>query len=82
MNKSFKDSAIEKDLIIKLVQNSELMMCHEIEILEVLAKKYNIMNLADAGKASNKTYNGIKKRVKAGKEVSLNLNDYQFISLS
>ena len=43
MTKTFKDSEIEKDVIIKQVQNSELMMCHEIEILAVLAKKYNFM---------------------------------------
>ena len=65
MSKTFKDSEIEKDVIIKQVQNSELMMCHEIEILEALAKKYNIMNLADAAKQSGKSYNGIKKRVTA-----------------
>ena len=82
MSKTFKDSEIEKDVIIKQVQNSELMMCHEIEILEALAKKYNFMNLADAAKQSGKSYNGIKKRVNAGKEVVLNLNGNQLISIN
>ncbi len=82
MNKTFKDSEIEKDVIIKLVQNSELMMCHEIEIFEALAEKYNIMNLADAAKHSGKSYNGIKKRVKSGKEVVIDLNGNSFVEMS
>ena len=82
MSKTFKDSEIEKDVIVKQVQNSELMMCHEIEILEALVKKYNIMNLADSAKQSGKSYNGMKKRVKAGKEVVLNLNGNKLISVN
>lgn len=82
MSKTFKDSKIEAEYIIRLVQNSELMMCHEIEILQVLAKKFNIMNLADAAKSSNKTYNGMKKRVDQHKEVTIELNGNQLISLT
>jgi len=82
MNNSFKSSEEEKNNILRIVQNSELFECHEIEILQALAEKFNIMNLADAAKFSNKTYNGIKKRINQSKEVTVNLNGYQFISVN
>lgn len=82
MSKTFKDSEIEKEHILRLVQNSELMICHELEILEVLAKKFNIMNLTDAAKFNGKTYNGMKKRVAQSKEVTVNLNGNQMISVN
>lgn len=81
MSKTYAQSEEEKNVILNLVQNDELMLCHEIEILQALSKKFNVLNLTDAAKQSGKTYNGMKKRVKSKREVSLELNGKEVISI-
>ena len=82
MSKELKRSKLIKERLIECLDNNEVYLHDEIEILQyIAAKRLKLATLAQAHKALGVTYNGLKLRVKSGKEMVVNLNGVQLVSM-
>lgn len=63
------------------VQNGEIFMRDNLEVLQSEFNRMNLIPVADAAKKAKLTYNGMKNRVKDGKEMSLVIGSQVFVSV-
>lgn len=68
------------DRFIECSKNGELSYSDELEILQYLFNRLNLSPLADAAKLKRISYNGMKKRIAAGKEMHIKSGNQIFVS--
>jgi len=79
METSSRSERIKKRFI-EVSQNNELYTSDEIQIIEYLFKRLNLLTITEAAKRSKVSYNGMKKRVETGKEMNLKVGDITLVS--
>ena len=70
-----------KQRYIECSKNNELLLSDECEILQYLFNKLNFVSLAEAAKKKNISYNGMKKRIKEGKEMNIKVGNLIFVNI-
>lgn len=74
-----KRSELIKNRFKEVVQNGELMMGHEIEILEFILQRLNPITVADYARKENISFNGAKEIIKKGKEANFSFGSQKFV---
>ncbi len=58
---------IIKDHLGKRLHNCELSNLEMVSLIDLIGSYLNLKTISDYAKANNKTYNGVKDRIKSGK---------------
>jgi len=65
---------------LQVVQNGELTMSDRLMVLEHEFKEMNLVPLSEAARSAGISYNGMKKRVNEGREMSITIGSETFVS--
>ena len=81
MNHAKKHARSEKirKRLIACCNNGELFMHDELQIFAYFLERYPLKTISEVAKQQGKTYNGIKQRLEAGKEMSISTGGKTFI---
>ena len=79
MSKQLKRSELIKDRLFECLQNCELNYSDEIEIVQHIAQRLNLTTKAKAAKEKGISFNGMKLRIKNGKEMTVKLNGAELV---
>lgn len=82
MTKTKERSELITERFIQCSQNSELDQGDEIRIIEHLFNRLHLLPIADAAKKAGISYNGMKKRVEVGKEMSVKIGSHTLVSIT
>ena len=82
MDNVLKRSKLIKERLFEVLQNNELLMCDEIEIVQYIAQeRLKLTTPAQAAKDKGISFNGMKSRIKSGKEAAITLNGIKLIAV-
>lgn len=73
-------SGLIADRYIEVVENRELIIADRLRVLEHEFKELNLVPLAEAARRAGISYNGMKKRVSEGREMSIDIGAQTFVS--
>lgn len=68
-----------KERLKECLENGEISYTDEIEIIQHLCNRLNLTTPAQLAKSRGISYNGMKKRIESGKEMTVKLRGQTFI---
>ena len=80
MSKFMKRSNLIRDRLIECSNNNEIEQGDELRIIEHLFNKLNLLSIQEAADVAEISYNGMKKRIEDGKEMSIKIGKLTLVS--
>ena len=72
-------SKLIKERLFECLKNGELTYTNEIEIVQYIAQRLNLTTKSQLAKERGISFNGMKSRIKSGKEMIIELNGTELI---
>jgi hypothetical protein len=79
MPETFEKSEKIANRFIEIVNNNDLIFSHELKIIEVLFKKFELVTVQDYAQKTGKSYNGIQDMIKRSKLATIEISGKIFI---
>ena len=64
---------------IELIEQNKLEYTHELQLIEVLFKKFELVTIQDYADKIGKTYNGIQDKIKRNKLATIEISGKVFV---
>lgn len=81
MNKTLKRSKLIKNRLVQVLEANEVMLHDELEIVEHICKRLNLLPMSKAAEALGISYNGLKMRIEKEQVMTVNINGLTLISV-
>jgi enolase len=78
-SEKYEKSEKIRNRFFELLNNNDIFTDHELQIIEALFKKFELISISDYAKRIDKSYNGVQYMIKRCKIATIVISDQVFV---